>query len=83
MGLVLAVVVLAAVSLLGGGIAGAEDETAGHAAARERDAEDAWPMIAATLRIDLRRAPELTHHDNERLLQQAAIIEVINQCGQR
>jgi hypothetical protein len=52
------------------------------AAARQQRGEHVAPMIAPAGGIDLRRPAKLADHDNQHLVEQAALLQVANQRGQ-
>src|SRR5262249_22746036 len=68
--------------VLAAGVALAHDSAAAHATAREQGAVKGLPVPAARLVIDARRAAELAHGHDQRTLQEAALLEVEQQCGQ-
>jgi NADPH-dependent glutamate synthase beta subunit-like oxidoreductase len=63
---------------LTGRVAGAEHVTAANARTGQQDAENARPMVAAPSRIQLGRATEFAHHDDQgqRSDNHAAIVAV-------
>ena len=67
-------------------VAGADDRAGGHAAAGEKDGVTLRPVVTAVgaelLRVhDPGGAPELTHPDDQRLVEQAARGEVVDERG--
>ena len=54
-----------------------------NAAAGQEDAEDARPMVAAALRVELRRAAEFAHDDDQSLVEQAAVAQIVEQSRER
>ncbi len=63
-------------------VAGAEDLAAGDAGAGQREAEHGTPVIAPSLTVDPRRSAELADGDNQRLMQQTALLQVLQQGGE-
>ena len=53
------------------------------AAAGQRQRPAVRPVIAAQVGIDDRRAAEFAHRDHQRGLQQAALVQVFHQRGER
>src|SRR6185369_6844635 len=72
-----------ALGLGAGGGRSPVDEAALDAAAGEDDAEDLGPVIAAVGGVDLRRATELGGDHDERGGQHAALVEVVDERGER
>ena len=64
-------------------VARAEYLTAGDARACERQAEDAAPVVAAATAVEPRRSAELRHPHHERLIEQAALLQVLDKGGTR
>ena len=60
---------------------GFEDSATAHATAGHRDGENMPPVIASSAAVELRRPTELGHADDERLVEQAALLQIIEQCG--
>ncbi len=58
-----------------------DDLAARHASASERDGIRAHVMIAALVAIELRRAAKLRDEANQRLIQQASLVQVLDQGG--
>ena len=56
---------------------------AANAAASHHDTEHPRPMIAPAALIELRRAAEFAHRDDQRLVEQPAIREVFNERRER
>src|ERR1051325_3457775 len=56
---------------------------AAHAGAGKGDGVAGAPVLAALLRVDPRRAAELAHGDDERVVQKAAHVQVFEQRGVR
>ena len=65
------------------GVGLAADAAALDAAAGQGDRPGPRPVIAAIIAIDLRRPAELRHDDDERTGQQAALVQVVEQRGER
>src|SRR4051812_15082301 len=59
----------------------ADDGALLDAAAAERNRPGARPMIAAQVAIDPRRTPEFGHHDYERRIEHAALVQIVDQDG--
>src|SRR5215467_13804765 len=60
-------------------VGGAIERAALDAAAGHENGETVGPVIAPAIRIDLRRAPHLAQHDHQRLVEQAALLQVLQQ----
>ena len=60
-------------------VARADHATARHASAGQGHREDAPPVIAATGGIDRRRATEFPHHHDERLVEEATVLEIVEE----
>ena len=60
-------------------VAAANHLSAPDACARERHRENLSPMIPPARRVDFWGAPELAHHHHQRLLEQAALVEILQQ----
>src|SRR5262245_8919641 len=61
----------------------ADDLPAANAAAGQYHREAIWPVIAAGLIVDDRRAAEISHPDDERRIEQTALLEVVEQSDVR
>src|SRR5437660_1771321 len=66
------------------------DLPAAHAAARQQGGVTGGPVVASAgtdivrrRGADLRRTPELAHRDHERLVEQSALGQVLDQCRRR
>src|SRR5262249_45344303 len=57
----------------------ANDLSGSHTAARHQGAAHARPVVAAAVRVDPRRAPELAPDDNRDIVQQIALMQVLNE----
>ena len=60
-------------------VGGADQAPALHAAAGQSHGKDVPPVVAAAIGVDLRRAAELPHPDHERVVEQAALLQVLQQ----
>src|SRR5262249_2085269 len=63
----------------GAGVAGAVDLSAADAAAGEQGGLTRAPVVAAAVLVDRRRAAELAHRGDQRLVGQAAVVQVFQQ----
>ena len=63
-------------------VGGAVDPAALDAAAGEHDRLAEAPVVTAGVFVDLRRAAKLAPNRHQRLLQQAALVEIVQQRGQ-
>ena len=61
----------------------AVDESSLDAATSQQRRVALWPVVAALVLVDVRSATELSHPDNERLVEQAALLQIIQQSGER
>ena len=59
----------------------AEDQSGGRAGPEEQDAVGTAVMVAARVAVDLGRPAELAHHDDQRVVEQPAFGEILDQCG--
>ena len=73
---------LARVRIGADGVAGAEHLRRPDAGAGQREAEDVAPVVAAADAVDLGRAAELADRHDQRLVQQPALVEVVDQRGE-
>src|SRR6185436_14191206 len=64
-------------------IALADDLPSADARPGERDGKDRAPVVASARAVDLRRAAEFTHHHDERLVEQSARREILDERGVR
>src|SRR5689334_15764288 len=64
-------------------IGGSVNAAAAYASAGEHNGLDKWPMVAAAVGVDARRAAKLAHADHQRLVQKAATRQVLKQAGER
>lgn len=60
-------------------VGGTVDGTTANATAGQGPAEDVSPMVSATARVDLGRASEFSHPDDEGFVEHAALIEVFEE----
>ena len=63
-------------------IGGADDLTVTEAAAGENQRHHVGPVVAAGVAVDDGGAAEFAHHQDQRLVEQSALFEVLNQGGE-
>ena len=69
---------------LGATVVAATDYLAGwHSAAGNQHRHDIRPVMSAGLVVDDWGAPELAHHEDQRLVEQAALLQIIDQRVKR
>jgi len=61
------------------GVGGAVDDAGADAAAGEGDGEDVAPVVAPAAGVELGGSAKLAHPDDERFIEHASVIEIINQ----
>src|SRR3974390_457449 len=63
-------------------VGGAMDESPPDSAAGQDRGGARTPVVAASLRVDPRRAAELAHDNHQGLLEEASLVEVFQECGE-
>ena len=65
------------------GVGGPEDGAAPDTTAGKHKRTSSRPVVAASRRVELRRPAEVPHQNDERLLQDAPLVEVAEERGER